>query len=199
MKEEYIDVVSEELFKNNNFLEIEDAFLSCSITIVYVVREVNNKEDVKDFELPKSEKINYKKAYLLKDLNVNVAQDVVFGYGGDVNNISKVLESKKIKYLFNPFSENLAFDEASANLAKQNNKRIIINLDDYRKQKSKAIKTIKQSFFVYEVCMDKRVDFLFCSYARKIEEVVDPLITINFLKEFKVPETLSKRVLKEKL
>lgn len=197
----FIDVVSEKLFENNSLLEIEDVFKSFSIDTVYVVREVTKKEDFNKFNLPSSKEITYKKIFLLKNINdaVSKTKEIVIGHGGDVSNISKVLLSKQIKHLFNPFSEKLVFDEGSANIAKQNSKKIIININDYRNNLALRSKIIKQTPFVLEMCMKKKVDFVYCSYAKRIEDVVDPVIIINFLKTFNVPETLSKRILTEEI
>lgn len=197
----YIDVVSEKLFENNKSEDVEEVFKLLSINKVYVVKEINKKEDLeKPFVLPTSKEVVYKKAFLVNNLNLNISKkELVVGNGGDVTNISKVLLSKNLNHLFNPFSEKLVFDEGSVNLAKEKHKKIIININYYKKEKATSSKIIKQTPFILKTCMKKQVDFVFCSYAKNIKELVDPAITINFLKIFKVPETLSKRLLQEDL
>ncbi len=197
----YVDAVCEELFKNKEQAKIEEIFKNLDINVVYVVREINKIDDYKkEFILPASKDITYLKAYLLKDINLNLkTKDVVFGYGGDVTSISKVISSKSIKYLYNPFSTKLAFDEGNANVAKQLSKKIMININNYRQDAHTKARIVKQSFYVYNMCVKKKVDFFVCSYAKKVDEIVDPEIKISFLKMFDVPETLSKRLLKERL
>jgi hypothetical protein len=198
----YIDVVSEKLFENNNINEIENVFRSLSISRVYVVQEINQKEGFKKkIDLPASKEINYEKVFLINDLNINVSKisEKLIGNGGNINNISKVLLSKKYNYLYNPFSEKLSFDEGSVTLAKENNKKLIIDINDYRQEKSISSKIVKQTPYILERCLKKEVDFIFCSYAKRIDEIVDPIVKINFLKLFNIPETLTKRLLSEDL
>jgi hypothetical protein len=198
----YIDVVSEKLFENNTLEDIENILTRLNIQKIYVLREINNKEDFKNkFNIPKLNNITCEKIFLVKDLNINIStisEKTIFECK-TIDDINKALKSKKTKYLSNIFSEKLIFDEGSANLAKQNTKKIIINLNDYREKTNKTSKIIKQSEFIFSICLKKKIDIVFCSFSKNIEELIDPIITINFLKIFDVPETLSQKLLKENL
>lgn len=197
MKEKYIDVVSSELFKHTNAQEI---LTELNIETIYVVKEIKTKEDV-DFVFPKSK--NLKPAFLFTDLslyntlkNKLLKDSLILGRGGSLSANTNILTTKSSIHLFDPISFETSFDEGLSRLSKQNQKIIFFNINDIYQNTHKAI---KQMQFIIPILKKHKIEMRFITFAKNPEELIDPIILQEFLKNFNLEKPLIKRILQEKI
>ncbi len=197
MKEKYIDFVSSELFKYPN---ISKNLEQLGIYTIYVIKEVKTKEDV-DYPLPSGKQ--FRKALLFTDLNLlNTCKSiiskntVILGQGKDILAISNILSTKIPIHLFDPIVQETSIDEGLARIAKQNNKLFFFNINQIRNNQNKSIKQMQFSIPILE---KHKIEFKFISYAKTADELLDPVIIQEFLKNFNLEKPLIKRTLTENI
>jgi len=202
-KIKYIDFVFEDILKTEDTNNLESIFLELGFKQVYFVREIKTKKDLEaEFILPPttSKYITYKKAYLFYDISLlpkfkNKDKEMILGYGGNLKNNSNILSKERgISILLNPLSEKLAFDTASCSLCKENKIKVGFDLNYIR---NKPTSSIKQLLFILPLLIKEKIDLVIGSFARKKEDLVDPLITKSFLLNFGIEEQTSRRFLEE--
>ncbi len=194
----HFDIVSEDLFVNNKVSELNKLFTELDINTVFIVRTIKCREDlIKNFNLPKlKSKVVYKKAYLFKEISLinNFKEnELVLLEGGDAKRNTEVVNNKKTRILFNPIYDKLSFDEQNARVSKQNNIKITFNINQFR-DRSK-LKVIKQTIFIINILKQHKVDMLFCSMAKEVNQLIDPLVLESFLLGFDLHDTTIKRFL----
>lgn len=196
MKEKYIDIVSIDLFKTSG---IQEVLAQLDIDTVYVLKNVKTKEDV-DFPLPNGKQ--FKRVLLFNDLSLHstcksiIPKDtLILGQGGDLQSNTNILSNKSSIHLFDPIGQETCIDESQCRIAKQNKKIVFFNLDQIRNNQYKAI---KQMSFIISLLKKHNVEIRFVTLARKQEDLVDPIILQNFLKNFNLEKPLTKRILQEK-
>jgi len=202
-KTKYIDFVFEEVLEKKNISNLESTFISLGFKKVYFVREIKKKEDLDSgFILPPtiSKDIEYKKAYLFYDISLlskfkNQDKSLILAYGGSLKNNSEILSKERgISILLNPLSDKLSFDTASINLSKENKIKIGFDLNYIR---NKPYSSIKQLDFIFSLLLKEKVDFVVGSFARKVDELIDPQIIISFLLNFNIKAETTKKILEE--
>jgi hypothetical protein len=195
MKEKYFDVVSSEFF---NYPSAEEILKKLNIEKIYVVKEINKREDL-DFVFPKAK--NTKPAFLFKDLNLysNLKNKItknalILGQGSSLSANTNIISSKSEIHLLNPISSETAFDEGLARIAKQNKKIIFFDIREIRYNQNKAI---KQTLFILELLKKRNVEFRFVSMAKVPEDLVDPIVLKNFLRNLGIERAMIKRILED--
>ena len=197
----YTDVICEEFLENTDISKLDSIFLNLGITTIYVVRYISKNYLSKDFIVPASKKINYKKIYLVNDINdfnkfKKDETDIVMMYGNNLSNISRILQNERVDILLNPISDRLSFDEGSANVAKFNKKIIAFDVNLWRK---KTYSSLKQAMFIIPLLKKKKVEMMFISLAKKPSDLVDPRILKALLLEFKLDDDIIERFLEFKI
>lgn len=195
MKEKYFDVVSSEFF---NYPSAEEILKKLNIEKIYVVKEINKREDL-DFVFPKAK--NTTPAFLFKDLNLysNLKNKItknalILGQGSSLSANTNIISSKSEIHLLNPISSETAFDEGLARIAKQNKKIIFFDIREIRYNQNKAI---KQTLFILELLKKRNVEFRFVSMAKVPEDLVDPIVLKNFLRNLGIERAMIKRILED--
>lgn len=190
------DFVLDDLIENSSLKDLEKLFSSLKIKNVFVLREINKKEDLSfDFQVPKSSKINFYKAYLLKDpqlFHLYNKKEIVLVNSGSLKNNSVISNHKKIFFLKDPFSKKLCFDEQNARSCYQNKKKVVFNVNLLR---DADVNYLKQFNFIIFLLKLHRVDMVFSSFAKTKEELVDYKILSSFLKNFNLEESIINRFL----
>ena len=190
------DFVLDDLIENSSLKDLEKLFLSLKIKNVFVLREINKKEDLSfDFQVPKSSKINFYKGYLLKDpqlFHLYNKEEIVLVNSGSLKNNSFISNHKKIFFLKDPFSKKLCFDEQNARSCYQNKKKVVFNINLLR---DADINYLKQFNFIIFLLKLHRVDMVFSSFAKTKEELIDYKILFSFLKNFNLEESIINRFL----
>jgi len=198
---EYFDIIYEELLENNSFKKIEDTFLSLGYKHVFVVREINTQESLtSQFLLPKSKKLKFHKLFLFSDLkllNKYKSLEKIIYVGGNLKENTLAINNLKVNILLNPISEKLSFDEQSANMIKQQNKIVAFKTSLYTDRF--VLRNLKQTQFIIDLLKIKQADFIFSSFARNYEELVDINILKSFLINFNLEEQFIDRLLDRKI
>jgi hypothetical protein len=163
---------------------------------IFFYKKIFKKEDfLIDFNLKNS---NSSKIFLLEDINlVNFApsNSLLVFKAEKSSDLFLAIKNKKIKAIVHPIGNDLIFDEASANLLKENNKPVIFNFSEFKKN---TYKSIKQSQFIIDLLLKKQIPFFFLSFAEKKNDVIQPIILENFLKNFNLnAEFIKKQMQKE--
>lgn len=165
------------------------------IDSVFLFKKILKKEDFTNFNLKNNQS---QKIFLLEDINlVNFAPNdsLLLFRAEKSSDLFLALKNKKIKAIVHPIGNDLIFDEASANLLKENKKVVIFNYTEYKKN---TYKSIKQSQFIIDLLLKKQIPFFFLSFAEKKNDIVQPIILENFLKNFNLnKEFLKKQMQKE--
>lgn len=165
------------------------------IDSVFLFKKILKKEDFTNFNLINNQS---QKIFLLEDINlVNFAPNdsLLLFRAEKSSDLFLALKNKKIKAIVHPIGNDLIFDEASANLLKENKKVVIFNYTEYKKN---TYKSIKQSQFIIDLLLKKQIPFFFLSFAEKKNDIVQPIILENFLKNFNLnKEFLKKQMQKE--
>jgi len=206
-KKEYIDFIFEEILEKESMVALIHALEILSIKTVYVMREIKQKSDLEyEYQLPLSNGITFKKAYLFYDIslipffkNKNKEKDnyLILAYGGEITKNSLILEKNRgIDILINPISEKLSFDTSSANLAKENKLVIGFDLNLFR---DKPYSSIKQARFIISLLVKNEIDMRFCSCARNVTDLIDPIIARSFLLNFKLNQETIQRMQMERI
>jgi len=197
MKEKYTDVVSVDLFRNTG---IGNIITQLDLDTVYVLKIVKTKEDV-DFPLPTGKQ--FKKALLFSDLSlystcksIILKDTLILGQGGTLQANTSILSNKSPIYLFDPIGQETCIDEGQCRIAKQNKKIVFFNIDQVRNNQYKAI---KQMSFIIGLLRKRNVEMRFITLARRPEDLVDPIVLQNFLKNFNLEKPFTKRILQEKI
>lgn len=195
MKDKYFDIVSSELF---NHPGAEEILKKLNIQKIYVVREINKKEDL-DFVFPKAK--NLYPAYLFNDLNLynNLKNKIpknllILGHGSNLASNTNIISNKSKIHLLNPISSETAVDEGLARIARQNNKIIFFDIREFRHNQNKAI---KQTLFILELLKKRKVEFRFVSMAKVPEELTDPIVLKGFLRNLRLERAMIKRILED--
>ncbi|MEI8363829.1 MAG: hypothetical protein WCF78_00010 [archaeon] len=203
-KNEFTDFIFEEILEKEPQDTLTNALSSLSIKTVYVMREINNKSDLShEYMIPPStSKIIFKKAYLFYDISLlqflkikdkDSEKPIILAFGGDIKKNALILEKERgIDILLNPISDKLSFDTSSSNLAKENKVIIGFNLNLFRE---KPYSSIKQARFIISLLIKNRIDMKFCSCARKINDLIDPIITQSILLNFELEKEGTRRML----
>ncbi|MFA5745918.1 MAG: hypothetical protein WCX82_01890 [archaeon] len=197
MKDKYTDVVSIDLFKTSGVPEI---LAQLDLETIYVLKNVKKKEDV-DFPLPSRKQ--FKKALLFSDLALlNTCKSIIpkntliLGQGGSLQSNINILSNKSPIHLFDPIGQETCIDEGQCRIAHQNKKIVFFNLDQIRNNQYKAI---KQMSFAIGLLKKHNVEMRFMTLAKRPEDLVDPIILQNFLKNFNLEKSFTKRILQEKI
>lgn len=197
MKEKYFDIVSSELF---NYPNIENILAELCLSEIYVVKTISKREDL-NFVFPKSKTI--KPAFLFNDISLYSTtrnqipkNSLILGHGKSLSSNTNILSTKSSIHLFDPISPQTSIDEGLARIAKQNQKIIFFDIGEIRKNQNKAI---KQMTFILELLKKHKVEFRFITLAKVPEDLVDPIILQDFLKNFSLEKPLIKRIITEKL
>jgi len=189
----------DDLIENNSIEDLENIFSNLKIKTLYVFREIKKKEDFnQDFILPKS-KLSLKKAYLLKDpslFHFYKGKEMIVVESGSLKNNTLISTNKKISFLKNPFSEKLSFDEQNARSCFQNKINVVFEINLLRGIKKNAY--LKQFIFILNLLKIHSVDMVFVSFAKNIDDLVDPLVLFSFLKNFNLQEDTIYRMMSKK-
>ena len=185
----YFDIIDYEFIENNK--DIENTLLDLGYKEVIVYKKINSKKEISNFKVNNLKKIHVKKAFLINDFSLlHFIPPTYFsiGYSSEVSKINSFLSSKKLDFFIAPISEKLIFDEQSSNLLKQNNIKLVFNINRFRDKNN--YKAIKQSYFILDLLVKKQVDFCFSSFSKKYYELVDINILKAFLKNFNINQEL---------
>lgn len=195
MKEKYFDVISSEFFSYPN---AEKFLKNLNIQKIYVIKEITKKEDM-DFVFPKAK--NTKPTFLFRDLNLysNLKSKIpkntlILGQGGSLSANTNIISNKSDIHLLNPISSETSIDEGLARIAKQNKKIVFFDIGQLRSNQNKAI---KQTIFILELLKKRNVEFRFVSLAKVPEDLLDPVVLKNFLRNFALDAPLIKRILED--
>ena len=195
MKEKYFDVVSSEFFSYPN---AEEFLKNLNIQKIYVIKEITKKEDM-DFVFPKAK--NTKPTFLFRDLNLysNLKSKIpkntlILGQGGSLSSNTNIISNKSDIHLLNPISSETSIDEGLARIAKQNKKIVFFDIGQLRNNQNKAI---KQTLFILELLKKRNIEFRFVSLAKVPEDLLDPVVLKNFLRNFALDAPLIKRILED--
>ena len=187
---DYFDIVYEELLENNDFKKIEDTFIDLGYKHIFVVREVDSLESlITSFSLPESRRLKFHKLFLFSDLkllNKYRSLEKVISVGGNLKENTLAINNSKVNILLNPVSEKLSFDEQNANIIKKQNKIVAFKTSLYTGKS--AIRNLKQTQFIIGLLKIKQADFIFSSFARNCEELVDVNILKSFLINFNLEQ-----------
>ncbi len=203
MKQKYFDFVMDDLIENTSIKELEHIFINLNIKTVYVLRELKKKEDYSiKFILPKtsSNKIILKKAYLLKDpslFHLYKEKEILFVESKSLKNNTFISTHKKIKFLKDPLSEKLSFDEQNARSCFQNKIKVVFDINLFRSNNNKSF--LKQAIFIIPLLKKHKVDMIFSSFAKTKEDLVDFNIFSSFLKNFYLEEEIINRFLSKEI
>lgn len=163
---------------------------------VFLFKKILKKEDfLIDFNLKNT---NSSKIFLLEDINLvnfSPSNSLLLFKAEKSSDLFLAIKNKKIKAIVHPIGNDLIFDEASANLLKENNKSVIFNYAEFKKN---TYKSIKQSQFIIDLLLKKQIPFFFLSFAEKKNDIIQPIILENFLKNFNLnAEFIKKQMQKE--
>ena len=188
-----IDIISEELL---NIKDIENILFDLNITTAYVCKIIRRKEDLREFNLPKTKKIILKKAYLLDDCSIvssiKEKDCLILLDGGDLKKNTLAISNKSQASLFNPIGTELCFDQGLAEIAKQNNKTVYFNINEIRTNQYRAI---KQMNFIINLLKQKNIDIKFVTMAKRTNELIDERILESFLINFNLEKEISIKIL----
>jgi len=178
----------------DNFFK--DKLIDLNINNFYLYQKINKKEDFSNNLF--LDKKNDVKILLLDNINlVSIApkDSIIFFKANNSEDLFLAIKNKRINAILDPISADLIFDEASANLLKENNKSIIFNYNEYRKN---TYKSIKQSQFIIDLLLKKQIPFFFTSFAKSHNDICQSVILENFLKNFNLnSEFIKKQMQKE--
>lgn len=188
-----IDIISEELL---NIKDIENILFDLNITTAYVCKIIRRKEDLREFTLPKTKKIIFKKAYLLDDCSIvssiKEKDCLILLDGGDLKKNTLAISNKSQASLFNPIGTELCFDQGLAEIAKQNNKTVYFNINEIRTNQYRAI---KQMNFIINLLKQKNIDIKLVTMAKRTNELIDERILESFLINFNLEKEISIKIL----
>jgi len=195
------DIVFEDLFKNKDFENIEKIFLDLGYIDVFVIKVIENTKELNSiFTLPISKKLNFHKLYMfknLKDLSKYNCLEKSIAYGGSVKQNNLVVNNNKLNIILNPISKTLSFDEQTANLCKLNNK--VVAFDHNLLRDRYFVNNLKQIQFIINLLLLKKVDFIFCSFAKDINDLVDIKILKALLLNLNLEESLINRLVSKSI
>jgi hypothetical protein len=178
----------------DNFFK--DKLIDLNINNFYLYQKINKKEDFSNNLF--LDKKNDVKILLLDNINlVSIApkDSIIFFKANNSEDLFLAIKNKRINAILDPISADLIFDEASANLLKENNKSIIFNYNEYRKN---TYKSIKQSQFIIDLLLKKQIPFFFTGFAKSHNDICQSIILENFLKNFNLnSEFIKKQMQKE--
>lgn len=193
----------DDLIENNSIKDLEKIFLYLKLKTIYVLREIKKKEDFNlEFILPKTTtNVILKKGYLIKDpsiFHLYKNKEIVLVESKSLQNNTYISTHKKIKFLKDPISDKLSFDEQNARSCSQNKLTVFFNVNLFKS----SVNSLKQANFIISLLKLHKVDMFFATFAKTKEELIDSKVLFSFLKNFDLEETtinrfLSKEVLKK--
>jgi hypothetical protein len=194
------DIVFDNVLENNSQKELEEVFKKLDIKTVYVLKEINSKEDLKeDFLIFKSNKINFKKAYFLKNPSLYQyykEKELVFVESGSLKNNFYISNNKKIKFLTNPLSEKLSFDEQNANSCYENKIKVVFNMNLLRDTSFKN-NYLKQFNIIVNFLKIHKVDMVFATFSKNLDDLISNNVLKSLLLNFNLDENILNRFLSE--
>lgn len=192
----YFDIVDETLFeqtKDNS--QLNDILNQLNIKNIYIIQKIKNKQDIgKQIEIPKLKNINCEIIYLFEDLEQigKIKNHIKMAHGKTPDELLKIVNNKNIDFIYNPIGKQLIFDEGCAKLAKINGKKIVFNINELL---DNPYTSIKQWNFIIKLLKKNKIDMIFVSGAKNINELIDMKIVSYFLLNFKLEENIINRFL----
>ncbi|MDD3177954.1 MAG: hypothetical protein PHR26_00370 [Candidatus ainarchaeum sp.] len=194
----FFDIVYKDLIDSSNPKELENIFLKLGFNKIFVIVPIVSKKDIilnPDFSSFK--KISLEYIYLIEDISILKDLDkkiILFNPNfSKSNKLTKFLINKNIKYLYNPLSDSLIFDEQCSNLCKINNIKVVFNYNSFRSKNFQ--KNIKQAQFIILLLKQKLINMYFCSFAKDLNSLCSKQVLFNFLKEFNLDQDILNNIL----
>lgn len=199
MKKTY-DLVFDSLLEKYSQKELEDVFEKLKIKNVYVLKEITSKEDLKEeFIIYKSSKINFKKAYFLKTpslLQFYKEKEPLFVESKSLENNFYISNNKKIKFLADPLSEKLCFDEQNANSCFENKIKVVFNINLLRGVSFRN-NYLKQFNMIINFLKIHKVDMVFATFSRDLDDLISNDVLKGLLLNFNLDENILDRFLSQ--